>query len=160
MDPGRFETALAVYLMLLAANQNGFVPFLKQPVSIKYLGPNKTVGAYLFGPLLAGVMGLLITWYYGSALIPTVLGALWAGLGAVLGDHVKSFFKRRQGIQPGDLWWPWDRVDYVFGGLTALLLVGAYWDMAGAVLMVMLALAINPIGNRLGYHLKIKKSPY
>lgn len=53
---------------------------------------------------------------------PIYLGAL-AGLGAIIGDLIKSFFKRRVGIAPGKPWLPFDQIDYIIGGLAAVSFV-------------------------------------
>ncbi len=55
---------------------------------------------------------------YGS---PVVLGALF-GFGALIGDAVESFFKRRGQFEPGASWFPFDQIDYIIGGILASLL--------------------------------------
>ncbi len=45
-----------------------------------------------------------------------LLGPLF-GAGALLGDAVESFFKRRRGIPPGHPWFPFDQTDYIIGAL-------------------------------------------
>jgi len=49
---------------------------------------------------------------YGA--LPAFLGS-WLGLGALLGDAVKSFFKRRVGISPGSPWIGPDEIDFYLG---------------------------------------------
>lgn len=49
-----------------------------------------------------------------------VLGPL-LGLGAIGGDAVKSFFKRRRGLLPGVSWFPFDQIDYILGALLLTL---------------------------------------
>jgi CDP-2,3-bis-(O-geranylgeranyl)-sn-glycerol synthase len=49
---------------------------------------------------------------YGT--LPALTGA-WLGFGAILGDAVKSFFKRRVGIPPGKPWIGPDEVDFYLG---------------------------------------------
>ena len=38
-------------------------------------------------------------------------------LGALGGDAIESFFKRRVGIKAGNPWFFFDQVDYIIGGL-------------------------------------------
>lgn len=40
---------------------------------------------------------------------------LYIGLGALGGDVIKSFFKRRQGRKPGSPWFPYDQTSWIFG---------------------------------------------
>lgn len=66
--------------------------------------------AYALSPL---VRSLSLIDY--SAL-PTAFGA-WLGLTALLGDLLKSFFKRRLTIAPGRPWIPFDEIDWIAGAL-------------------------------------------
>lgn len=53
--------------------------------------------------------------------VPAPLG--WGavlGAGAILGDLVKSFAKRRVGVAPGRSWFPFDQLDYAAGAVLAL----------------------------------------
>ncbi|KKU80060.1 MAG: hypothetical protein UY05_C0015G0003 [Candidatus Peregrinibacteria bacterium GW2011_GWA2_47_7] len=57
-----------------------------------------------------------------SALSPALLTLIGMcfGAGALLGDLIKSFFKRRLGIKDGGQWIPFDQLDFVFGALLAV----------------------------------------
>ena len=46
---------------------------------------------------------------------------LLLGSGALIGDAVKSFFKRKEGIKPGNRFIPWDQLDYSIGSLVLLI---------------------------------------
>ena len=54
-----------------------------------------------------------------SATSPLLIGFLM-GFGALLGDLIKSFIKRRRNKKPGERWFPWDQIDFL---PTTLLLV-------------------------------------
>ncbi len=43
------------------------------------------------------------------------------GLGAIAGDAIKSFFKRRLNRKPGSAFFPFDQLDFVIGALISLL---------------------------------------
>lgn len=83
---------------------------------------------------------------------PLLIGA-WIGLGALTGDLVKSFFKRRLGIRPGRTWFPFDQLDWLF---SALLFAHPVAPLAPgqalSVLAVGLALhvAVHALGRALG----------
>ncbi len=51
-----------------------------------------------------------------------LLGPL-LGFGALMGDAIKSFFKRRVHVRPGRSWFPFDQLDFIVGGLLASRLV-------------------------------------
>jgi CDP-2,3-bis-(O-geranylgeranyl)-sn-glycerol synthase len=52
---------------------------------------------------------------FDYATLPALTGA-GLGFGAILGDAVKSFFKRRVGIAPGKPWIGPDEIDFYLGG--------------------------------------------
>lgn len=75
------------------------------------------------------------------------------GFGAILGDLVKSFVKRRVSVKPGERWFPFDQIDYLLGGLIAISIVHPVaWSVWVAVLVggLILHLLVNNIGFALG----------
>lgn len=55
-----------------------------------------------------------------TALPVLILGPLF-GLGALGGDAIESFFKRRRGTESGASWMPFDQLDYIIGAVLASL---------------------------------------
>lgn len=84
---------------------------------------------------------------------------LLLGLGAVSGDAVKSFFKRRLGIAPGRPWVPFDQLDFQVG---ALLLAGHRARLSGTdiALILLLGFAGHLAVNRIAWWLKIKDTKW
>jgi CDP-2,3-bis-(O-geranylgeranyl)-sn-glycerol synthase len=91
-------------------------------------GPNKTWRGLFTGIIVATlVIGLQkfltqhlswfadISWIDYRPVSVWLLGPLF-GAGALLGDAVESFFKRRRGTAPGQPWFPYDQIDYIIGG--------------------------------------------
>lgn len=96
---------------------------------VRIFGDHKTVRGFLTGTLTAILTTILLYKLYQNspylqsispidyeALNPVILGFL-LGFGALLGDAIKSFFKRRTSIPPGKSWFPFDQLDYIIGGL-------------------------------------------
>ena len=85
----------------------------------RLLGPNKRVRGVVFGTLLAAVASLVIITVSDLpyAVNTFLIGGTFMGLGALLGDAIESFFKRRVGVKPGLSWFPFDQTDYIIGGL-------------------------------------------
>lgn len=86
----------------------------------RIFGNNKTWRGLLFGTLMGGVTSLLVSYF----LIPNSADAWYTfligaalGAGALTGDAVESFLKRRRGIPAGVSWFPFDQIDYIIGGL-------------------------------------------
>ncbi|MFA5070665.1 MAG: CDP-archaeol synthase [Patescibacteria group bacterium] len=91
-------------------------------------GPNKTLRGLVVA-VLGGTLIFVIQRYAyinsdffrSLSLIdyeetPLLLGAL-EGFGAMVGDLVKSFFKRRRNLPPGKSWFPFDQIDFTLGGM-------------------------------------------
>lgn len=91
---------------------------------------------------------------YGEA--PLVLGLL-LGLGTGVGDAVKSFFKRRIAIAPGEPWIGFDQLDFMVGAYLLALPLGA-----PPMLAFLLCLPIVATGSILvtlvGWELGLKES--
>lgn len=85
-----------------------------------------------------------------------VLG-FFMGLGAISGDLIKSFFKRRMKKDPGSSWFPFDQIDYSLGGMIlGFLFFIPPWPILifTLVLGVLLHLAANLIGQAIGLRKK------
>lgn len=91
--------------------------------------------------------GEVSPWLWGFAL----------GIGALLGDLAKSFFKRRFGIPPGRRWFPWDQLDLILGAIALGWLV--YPVSLPVILAVLIATPIlGLLVNLGGYLLSVKEA--
>jgi CDP-2,3-bis-(O-geranylgeranyl)-sn-glycerol synthase len=80
-------------------------------------------------------------------------GALMS-LGALAGDAIKSFFKRRVGIAPGASWLLFDQLDFFIGAYAFVAFVYAppLWPTFAAVPVILVCnIAVNAIGYLLGF---------
>jgi CDP-2,3-bis-(O-geranylgeranyl)-sn-glycerol synthase len=130
-----------------------------RPISARWLGSHKTVVGFA-----AGLLGAVAT-----TLVQHVIGhtagivdyehwlelGLRLGVGAMAGDSVKSFVKRRLRIPPGAPWIPFDQLDFVLG---ALVLVApratlSLWDL---VIAVALSFGGHILINHTAYSLGIR----
>jgi CDP-2,3-bis-(O-geranylgeranyl)-sn-glycerol synthase len=88
--------------------------------------------------------------------------ALWIGfllsLGAILGDALGSFFKRRVGINSGHTWFPVDQIDHIVGGL-ALSTIAVRLSIGQYLLILLIWFLIHLIVGAIGYKLKLKGAP-
>lgn len=88
-------------------------------------------------------------WYWG----------LLSAMGALLGDLIRSFFKRRVGIEPGGMWFPFDQTDWIIGAIIFMsLYVRIEWQHLAISLI--LSIAIHPIVNYVSYLLRIQKNKF
>lgn len=115
----------------------------------RIFGANKTWRGLLAGIIAATVIVALQKYLFAhTAWAPNVSwvdyapGTIWLlgpllGGGALLGDAIKSHFKRRASVAPGHAWFPFDQIDYIIGGsLFSLIIVqlslGQYLWIFGA----------------------------
>lgn len=90
--------------------------------------------------------------------IPAVLLGLALAVGALGGDAVESFLKRRRGIKPGGVWFPFDLIDHIVGAALAAVLFAVFaWYVYLAVFAVWLV--ANLLVSYLGYLVGIKERP-
>ena len=140
-------------------------PFLRywkgwnRPISARWLGEHKTVMGFA-----AGVLAALLTTGLQSRIPWTgrlvtyddwlELG-LRFGAGAMAGDSIKSFVKRRVGIAPGRPWLPWDQLDFVVGAL-ALVAGRARLSWSDLAVILVLSLVGHIVVTRLAYWIGIR----
>ena len=158
-----------LYLMAPAYLANMTPPFVRfwsgwnRPISERWLGSHKTVLGAVAGVSVAIGVALIqarIHWRGGIVdydLWPII--GLLLGVGAIGGDVVKSFVKRRRGVSPGARWVPFDQVDFVIGALLLIApLAGlSWWDVA----MILAITFVGDIGvNQLAYKLGIRETAW
>lgn len=104
--------------------------------------------------------------FVGVALYGAVLG-----FAALVGDAVKSYFKRRLGKEGGAPWVPFDQLDFVVFGLAGAFLAAPLladgWVMAALLddwlviaTLVVLTPGLHLLVNVIGYWLKLKDVPW
>jgi CDP-2,3-bis-(O-geranylgeranyl)-sn-glycerol synthase len=164
---GLLRRALEIlYFMAPAYVANMFPPLVRywkgwnRPLSQRWLGAHKTVVGFA-----AGVVGAIATTLaqhaigHQSGIVDydewIALG-LRFGLGAMMGDAVKSFFKRRLLIPPGAPWIPFDQLDFALGAL-ALVAPHAALCVGDVALVVALSFGGHVLVNRAGYWLGIRE---
>jgi CDP-2,3-bis-(O-geranylgeranyl)-sn-glycerol synthase len=107
--------------------------------------------------LITGILtGTLTSLFFG---LPATYGLL-VSFGALAGDAVKSFFKRQMGVPSGKSWFPFDQVDFIFGGLLFSRLLGPQNPtLHYEVYIFLLYFFLHLISSFTGYLLKLKSSP-
>lgn len=131
-------------------------------------GKNKTFRGLIFGILL----GILVTFTqymlydlghfmelsfidYSNWL---TLGFLF-GSGAIIGDLIKSFFKRRLNIKPGKPFIPFDQLDFVIGSVVFVYPV-YHLTIYQVVTMLLVSFFLHILVNHGAYYLNIRKEKW
>lgn len=137
---------------------------------IRIFGDNKTVRGFITGILIAILTSWLLQLLYLNnigirealrfdfASLNPILFGLLSGMGALIGDSVKSFFKRRTSIKPGEPWFPFDQTDYIIGGIIFLL---PYVRLSAVqyLLIFIIYFLLHIISTITGFYLKLKDKP-
>jgi CDP-2,3-bis-(O-geranylgeranyl)-sn-glycerol synthase len=118
-------------------------------------GSHKTIRGVIAGILAGTIIGL------GESLIDSrlVLAGFMIALGAVLGDLLGAFVKRRLHVEPGKAFPFLDQLDFVLGSL----LLGYYFFPIGLYSVILFVVVTPPIhlGTNYGaYRLGIKKTQW
>ena len=117
------EILVTVYLLLPAGIANSAPPIATRllgagtPIDERLFGAHKTWQGLIVG-MVAGVTTFTVQRTFDGIYLP-LLFAIAISAGALIGDVVKSFVKRRFKIAPGRPWFPFDQCDYVIGALIA-----------------------------------------
>ena len=124
----------------------------------RLLGKGKTWQGLISGTIVGGLFFLVqrqipvwslldYPWYLGFVL----------GFGALLGDIIASFFKRRRGVPSGKPWIPFDQIDYIVGGL---FFVSFVIPLTGREALIILGsyFVLHILANILGYFTGLRKS--
>lgn len=154
-----------------------YFKFLAKPIDFgkkfkgkEILGAHKTFRGLIFGCIASILMSSLQFLLYKYPFFKEIsivsytevnyllLGFL-LGFGALFGDMVKSFFKRRINIKPGARWIPFDQLDYVLGALLFSLVIFVP-SFASAIIIIASSFLLHIIANHIGYYLKIREEKW
>lgn len=161
------------------ANNISFLKRFNQPLDFgktfkgkRIFGDHKTIRGIVAGT----IMGLLVvllqsllvrqaSWLedysytvnYKDSLV--IIMGLFMGFGAIMGDAIKSFFKRQIGINPGHSWFPFDQTDFVIGGLLASLPFFVL-SLEMYILGIFLSLVLHPTFNVLAWIVRLQDKPF
>lgn len=144
------------------------VDFNKAIGNSPIFGKHKTFRGFVFGIIFAVVIAYLQYLIYDIEFFKNIsffsyqnwlLFGFLMGLGALVGDLIKSFFKRRLGINPGDRFIPLDQIDFVIG---ALVFIVPIFDVTLKIFLVSLLLSfvLHIIVNHAAFYLKIRNEKW
>jgi CDP-2,3-bis-(O-geranylgeranyl)-sn-glycerol synthase len=122
----------------------------------RVLGNNKTFKGFFFGLAIGVFVGLVEYLVFGEY---PLLFSFLSPLGALSGDLVGAFLKRRLGIAPGGLLPIIDQIDFVVGAVLFSLPLGVVsWELAITVMLI--TPPIHLLTNFVAFKLKLKSNPW
>ena len=141
----------------------------------RVLGDGKTWRGLFIGIMMGCLVGLLQTIFQADVtiLVGNLLGvtdfalphmsivlALMLSLGALAGDMVASFFKRRTGLTPGEPAPLLDQLDFVFGAFLFSWLLTGKIDQDLFFILVVITPIVHLVANFVAWVWKLKKNPW
>lgn len=136
------------------------------------LGDGKTFRGTFAGTACGVFVGLIQNLVAPMLGLPTFgtgfeqLGILLAlSLGAMLGDIVAAFFKRRMGLQRGAPLFIIDQLDFVVGAWLFVMLVAPGWfslNFTSDIVLIVLIMTpiLHRVSNIIGYKMGAKREPW
>ncbi len=168
----------AVWLMLPAyiANPTAVIFGGGTPIDLgknwldgrRILGDGKTFRGLIGGAACGIIIGLLQRQVSAGSeifVIPSITALIALSIGALLGDIVKSFFKRRLGFERGEGLPLVDQLDFVAGAWVLAYILDPQWFTENFTFWIIITvLILTPVLHRatniIGYHIKVKKEPW
>jgi CDP-2,3-bis-(O-geranylgeranyl)-sn-glycerol synthase len=135
----------------------------------RIFGNNKTIRGYVVGIGAALGSGIVQYFLYNwnitekiglfdySQIENTIVISFLLGSGALIGDSVKSFFKRQLQIAPGKSWVVFDQIDFILGALIFSLPV-IQLQARHYVGIVIVYFCVHVITTLCGFFLGVKKN--
>lgn len=159
---------LPAYIANMAPVFCAKIPWLQKPLWERKLGKNKTWRGLVCGTIAGGLVFWLqrlvhIAGFQQWSIIDysdfsLLLGVL-LGLGALVGDAVKSYYKRKARIAPGEPWMGFDQLDFVIGGI-----VLSWTVFVPPAEVVLTLLVVSPIlhivVNHIGYWIGMRQKKW
>jgi CDP-2,3-bis-(O-geranylgeranyl)-sn-glycerol synthase len=121
-------------------------------------GAHKTFRGFLSGLLV----GTLVGFAQSNLLIfqpPHVLLGFVLSLGALIGDLIHSFIKRRLSLPPGASLPVTDQLDFVVGALFFSLFISPP-SLPIAIIILIVTPPLHLLTNFIAYRLNVKKEPF
>ena len=144
------------------------VDFDKKLNNKPILGKNKTFRGLIFGVIFAIAISYFQFSLYNVEFFKNIsfidyqnwlLFGFLIGLGALTGDLVKSFFKRRLGIEPGKKFVPFDQTDFVVGALVFIMPIFGL-TLKIFFISLLLSFVLHIIVNHIAFYLKIRNEKW
>lgn len=119
-------------------------------------GKNKTFRGFFAGLIVGTVAGVAESLIFNY---PVAFG-LMLSLGALFGDLVGAFVKRRLDVPPGGLLPVVDQVDFILGAILFSLPLSMVLSWESVVTVLIITPPIHLLTNFVAYKLRLKSNPW
>ncbi|MFH1780246.1 MAG: CDP-2,3-bis-(O-geranylgeranyl)-sn-glycerol synthase [Candidatus Micrarchaeota archaeon] len=135
-----------------------------------WFGKSKTIRGFISGVLAGVLTGLILSFLLpdlfiiGLSFSEKIIVSFLLGLGAMLGDLLGSFLKRRLGVTPGESIFLLDQLLFI---VVALLLSSLFYtglwdfiDSRSVLFLLVLTYIVHLSANIFAHKIKLKKVPW
>jgi CDP-2,3-bis-(O-geranylgeranyl)-sn-glycerol synthase len=170
-----FYLMLPAYFANMAPVISKKINFLNVPIDLNIklnnkpiLGKNKTFRGLFFGILFSIAITYLQFLLYSKGIFlwiaiadysNWILIGFFMGFGAIFGDAIESFFKRRLDYEPGKPFIPFDQTDFVIGALI-FTYPFIHIGIDKVIIILVLSFALHISVNHFAYYTKIRKEKW
>ena len=174
-----FNLILTCFYFMLPAYFANMAPvivkkinFLKVPIDFNVklnnksiFGENKTFRGLVFGVLFAIVVSYIQFLFFNNDLFVNIsiidysnwlLLGLLLGFGAIFGDLVESFVKRRLKLKSGQKFIPFDQIDFVLGALIIVSFMVPL-SLLKIIIIIVLSFVLHILVNHIAFYSGIRK---
>ena len=131
----------------------------------RILGKGKTVLGFVAGIITGTAAGAIIALFvpFYTSFATQITAAFLISIGAMTGDALGSFVKRRLAFTRNKPFYVVDQLSFIAIALMLIYLYGsvpAFLDTAGIVLLIFITIVLHVATNYLAYKLGLKKVPH
>ncbi|MFH0867860.1 MAG: CDP-2,3-bis-(O-geranylgeranyl)-sn-glycerol synthase [Candidatus Woesearchaeota archaeon] len=151
------------------------INFLKIPIDFNktlnnkpIFGKNKTIRGLIFATIFATIITYLQFLLYKNNILTNLaitnysnwlLMGFLMGFGAIFGDLIESFVKRRLNYKPGKPFIPFDQTDFVIGALIFVYPL-VKLPLNKIIIILLLSFILHVLVNHFAYYTKIRKEKW
>jgi len=124
----------------------------------RILGDGKTFEGFALGLFFGFYTGIVEAIVFKNTFFIEI--GFLSSLGALIGDIIGSFVKRRIGLKRGDKAPLLDQLDFVYGAALLLTIAGIGFDIPSFIVFQIVVVILHIVTNRIAYYLKLKPVPW
>ena len=168
MLPVAFANMAPVIVKNIFNNLKVPIDFNRKINNKPIFGKNKTFRGLVFGIIFAVIIAFIQFIFYNNNILVDLaiidysnwlLIGFLMGFGAVFGDLIESFIKRRLDYGPGESFVPFDQIDFVIGALIFIypLIV---LSLNKIIIILLLSFVLHIMVNHIAFYSGIRKEKW
>ncbi|MBU90356.1 hypothetical protein CMO94_02340 [Candidatus Woesearchaeota archaeon] len=166
--PAYFANMAPVIVKKIFNNLKIPIDFDKKINNKAIFGKNKTFRGLIFGIIFAIITAFIQFIFYSNNILVDLaiidysnwlLIGFLIGFGAVFGDLIESFVKRRLDYEPGKSFIPWDQTDFIIGALIFVYPL-VILSLDKVIIILLLSFVLHIIVNHTAFYVGIRKEKW